>query len=162
MSPALPRDFFKIALDYSPGGSESGSVIILPKLLNTGEWFDVQLLSEQDHGDIAVTARFTDQYKPPRRRDLDSPKRRRGWMVLRSSLAVTALILGLLAVLSVPGPPLRVLQDGSLVIGNSPISLLFVGLLIVLIVVWLALSSYRFMKSPVRSEEYEDDEEEEE
>jgi hypothetical protein len=65
------------------------SLRIIPRLLNPGEWFDVQLLSDRDHGDVSVTARFADQKRPMRRLDMGAPGRRR--------LILLAVIAGLVA-----------------------------------------------------------------
>jgi hypothetical protein len=51
---------------------DDGDVRITPRLLNPGEWFDVQLLSDQPHGLVLATARFADQKRPMRRINLSS------------------------------------------------------------------------------------------
>lgn len=39
-------------------------VLLQPGLMNPGEWFDVQMISDGPHGRISVDARFADQSRP--------------------------------------------------------------------------------------------------
>lgn len=50
----------------SPVGNPDGVVEIQPVLMNPGEWFELQLLSDGSPGRIALTAVFPDQARPMR------------------------------------------------------------------------------------------------
>lgn len=57
-------------LEHRP---DSGTVQVIPNLINRNEWFDIQLLSDCSHGEIAATTRFADQKGPMRRLDRFNP-----------------------------------------------------------------------------------------
>src|SRR5207342_1654834 len=63
---------------------EPPSVLITPKLLNPGEWIDVQLLFNGDHGNMTVNAHFAADtpVRPMRRLDMGGPQRQRGQIIL--------------------------------------------------------------------------------
>jgi hypothetical protein len=89
------------------GSKRKGAVEIVPKLLNAGEWFDVQMLSDYDHGDITVTSRFADQRRPMKRLDLNQVRPR--WPMFALALPAfvgglaTALLTTLSPAFSLPG-----------------------------------------------------------
>jgi hypothetical protein len=74
-------------------GDDFGKCQVIPSLLNPGEWLDIQLLSDHDHGEIVITARFADQRHPMRRVDLSS------WFGTRRFIiaGVAAVIFGIVA-----------------------------------------------------------------
>jgi hypothetical protein len=75
------------------------SVRITPKLLNPGDWFDVQVLSNGWPGYLTVTARFADQRRPMRRTDVQSPASIRNGVLLIIGSGCTTLILMVLTML---------------------------------------------------------------
>ena len=48
------------------GGMHGDPIDVRPMLMNQGDWFDVQLLSDGPSGDVSVSARFKDQARPMR------------------------------------------------------------------------------------------------
>lgn len=67
-----PPDIFK--LDETVGEIGPQGAVLTPKLLNAGDWFEVQLLSDGDPGDIAVDCRIADQRRAMRRLDASSER----------------------------------------------------------------------------------------
>jgi hypothetical protein len=62
----------------------------LPSMLHPTEWFELQLLSDMDHGDIRATSRFADQRRPMRKIDPAEPRVRLRWVI--TTLATVTLI----------------------------------------------------------------------
>lgn len=69
---------------------------ITPKLLNAGESFDVQFLSEKPHGAINIAARFSGQARPMH--DVDVVIDRTGRTLSRAFAALTLTVLILLGI----------------------------------------------------------------
>jgi hypothetical protein len=92
-SPELRDDTIDIAVDYEqePDSRDLGKITLLPKLVNPGEWFDVQILYSSFARNLSVTARFADQRRPMRRLDVEYTAASRGYdifMLIWSSIVV--------------------------------------------------------------------------
>jgi hypothetical protein len=95
-SPGLPDDIAEVTvdLDQEMDSPDFGIIRIEPKLLNSGEWFDVQILFENSPGDVSVTARFADQRRPMK--PLDSNGHNRMY-TLMWGISATCFALGYFA-----------------------------------------------------------------
>jgi hypothetical protein len=85
-----------------------GDVRITPRLLNPGEWFDVQLLSDQPHDLVLAKARFADQKRPMRRINLSSRRHamrdfKVGAIGLLMGSIATAFVVHYVADIDMPG-----------------------------------------------------------
>ena len=79
LSKAVPLDGF-IAKESSKGlisevglSLEGKEVLLVPELMNTKEWFDVQIVCDGQPGEIQVSCRFTGQTRPMRDAAPNSP-----------------------------------------------------------------------------------------
>jgi Ni,Fe-hydrogenase III small subunit len=127
---------------------EQQSVSVTPKLLKAGEWIDIQLLFNSDHGKMTVATRFADQRRPMRRVDTESPERRRNTRIVAIATMATAFVLLLLAILAAPGPMLDPHADVSSLINESPAAFIFS--LLTMIILLFGLVFYIFRTAPKR------------
>ena len=74
-------------IGMSDGDGQPQSRGVRPNLMNPGEWFDIQVVTDKSDEEPKLTARIREQTRPMRRRDglLDPPL----WQVIRSSIRDT-------------------------------------------------------------------------
>ena len=120
----------------------SAHVAYLPSLMNAGEWFDVQLLSDGPHGEIRVTARFANQDRPMRD--------------LADSLALLSFgrgtIFGVAALVVVAGVVVAVTSDNAVV--GFMVSFTASAIVVSLGAMVYGIRSSRVLKQALTPEEY--------
>jgi hypothetical protein len=132
--------------EYGDDRDADYPVKITPKLLSEGEWFDVQIFSDGDPGDLKVDARFADRRRPMKRLDFGSPESRRSERRAIALCIAVSIILYLFSLLTVTGPNIIVRSDDYMIIGNIRVSLAL-ALLVPLPIIAASILLYRHKRS---------------